>query len=107
MFNSSLVHLLLVALLICYKVVLAVDDQYFNACRAGDIAKVKDYLDSGISASSRDIGIIIAAGRGQTEVVKLLLKNGANVEDSTSFGIFEGKTALCWASSQGRYSFNL
>ena len=50
------------------------------------------------------IGIIIASGRGQTEVVKLLLKNGANVEDSTSFGIFEGKTALCWASSQGRYS---
>lgn len=54
MLNSSLVHLLLVALLICYKVVFAVDDQYFNACRAGDIAKVKDYLDSGISASSRD-----------------------------------------------------
>ena len=38
-------------------------------------------------------------------MVKLLLKNGANVEDSTSFGIFEGKTALCWASSQGRYSY--
>ena len=47
-------------------------------------------------------GIIIASGRGQLEIIKLLLKYGANVEDGTSFGIFEGKTALCWASSQGR-----
>lgn len=57
MLNSSiLMPLLLVALLICYQVALAVvvDDQYFSACRAGDIAKVKDYLDSGVSASSRD-----------------------------------------------------
>jgi hypothetical protein len=53
---SALTPLLLVALLlICYTVAaLAVDDQYFSACRAGDIAKVKDYLDSGVSASSRD-----------------------------------------------------
>ena len=53
MLNSSILMPLL--LLICYQVALAVvDDQYFSACRAGDIAKVKDYLDSGVSASSRD-----------------------------------------------------
>lgn len=36
------------------------------------------------------------------EVLKLLLKHGAIVEDATSMGLFEGKTALCWAASQGR-----
>jgi hypothetical protein len=48
------------------------------------------------------VGLIIASGRGQVETVKLLLKYGANIEDHTSSGIFEGKTAICWASSQGR-----
>ena len=54
MLNSSILMPLLL-LICCYQVALAVvDDQYFSACRAGDIAKVKDYLDSGVSASSRD-----------------------------------------------------
>ena len=36
------------------------------------------------------------------EVLKLLLKHGAIIEDATSMGLFEGKTSLCWAASQGR-----
>jgi ankyrin repeat protein len=36
------------------------------------------------------------------EILKLLIKHGAFIEDATSFGLFEGKTAICWASSQGR-----
>lgn len=32
----------------------------------------------------------------------MLLEHGANAEDTTQFGLFEGKSALCWAASQGR-----
>lgn len=40
-------------------------------------------------------GIIIASGRGgHVEIMKLLLSYGANPEDATSIGIFEGKTAI-------------
>ena len=84
----------------------AVDEAFFSSCRVGDVAKVKSYLEAGVSASSRDVrgntGMIIAAGRGQNEVIKLLLSYGASVEDASSMGIFEGKNAISWACSQGR-----
>ena len=51
---SSLISLLLIAFNLYDRVILAVDEQFFSACRSGDIAKVKDYLDSGVSASSKD-----------------------------------------------------
>lgn len=83
-----------------------VDEQFFMSCRSGDTDTVHTYLESGTPVSSRDSkgnnAIIIASGRGKTEVIKLLIKYGANVEDYTLTGLFEGKSALCWASSQGR-----
>jgi hypothetical protein len=75
-----------------------VDEHFFQSCRTGDQATVKQYLDSGVSVHSRDgkgnTAIIIASGRGQTEIIKLLLAYGANPEDATALGIFEGKSSI-------------
>lgn len=92
--------------IICFTAVWAVDEAFFSSCRVGDVNKVKSFLEAGVSANSRDIrgntGMIIASGRGQNEVIKLLLAYGANVDDASSMGIFEGKTSISWACSQGR-----
>lgn len=73
------------------------DDVYFNACRVGDIEVIKNYLEKS-SPHNRDSKgnscLIIAAGRGQIEIIRILLAHGANVEDATMSGIFEGKTAI-------------
>lgn len=83
-----------------------ISEEFFNSARLGDIEKLKKYMSSGVTLHSRDpkgnTPIIIAAGRGQVEVIKFLLENRANPEDVTESGLFEGKSALCWAASQGR-----
>jgi ankyrin repeat protein len=75
-----------------------VDEKYFSSCRTGDVPIVKQYLDSGISVHARDdkgnTGIIIASGRGQVEIIRLLVSYGADPSDATAKGIFEGKTVL-------------
>lgn len=74
-----------------------VDDAFYYACRVGDIEVIKSYLEK-ISVHSRDSKgntcLVIAAGRGQVEILRLLIAHGANVEDATMSGIFEGKTAI-------------
>eukprot|EP01035_Chromulina_nebulosa_P021116 gene21116-27362_t len=64
------------------------------------------FIINGGDVSSRDLkgntAIIIASGRGKTDVIKILLDHGANPEDITAIGLFEGKSALSWACSQGR-----
>jgi ankyrin repeat protein len=83
-----------------------VDELFFVSCRNGDVDKVKAFLEAGVHVSSRDsksnTGLIIASGRGQSDVVRLLLSYGASVDENTLVGLFEGKTALNWACSQGR-----
>lgn len=64
-------------------------DEFWKACRNGDVASVRKFLDSGMDANTRfDAGITpigAAAARGQAEVVKLLLERGAdpNLRDDT------------------------
>eukprot|EP00597_Dinobryon_sp_UTEXLB2267_P007464 CAMPEP_0170085374 /NCGR_PEP_ID=MMETSP0019_2-20121128/20273_1 /TAXON_ID=98059 /ORGANISM="Dinobryon sp., Strain UTEXLB2267" /LENGTH=314 /DNA_ID=CAMNT_0010301803 /DNA_START=456 /DNA_END=1400 /DNA_ORIENTATION=+ len=43
-----------------------------------------------------------AASQGRTEVVKLLISKGVDVNYVSQTGSFKGKSALMWASSQGR-----
>ena len=73
-------------------------DGFFQLCRSGDLNGIRAYLDTGGVVSRRDArgntGIIIASGRGQTDVIKLLLNNGGNLNDYSLSGIFEGKSAL-------------
>lgn len=90
--------LLILQLCIALCVSVGVDEAFFTSCRTGDIATVKSFLESGVSVHARDskgnTGLIIASGRGQLEVVRILLANGANIDDGTLSGIFEGKTPI-------------
>ena len=82
------------------------DDTFFNSAREGDTKYIEAYLEANPSlVSVRDSrgnnAVVIAAGRGRIEVLKILLKYRANPEDHTNSGLFEGKSALSWAASQG------
>jgi hypothetical protein len=82
------------------------DDTFFNSAREGDTKYIEAYLEANPSlVSVRDSrgnnAVVIAAGRGRIEVLKVLLKYRANPEDHTNSGLFEGKSALSWAASQG------
>lgn len=82
------------------------DDSFFNSAREGDTKYIEAYLEANPSlVSVRDSrgnnAVVIAAGRGRIEVLKILLKYRANPEDHTNSGLFEGKSALSWAASQG------
>jgi len=79
---------------------------FWAACRNGEVAKVREFLDSGISVNARfDAGItplFAAAMRGQVEVAKLLVERGADLslrDDSyrmTPLGaaLFSGQPAV-------------
>lgn len=81
-------------------------DSFFNAARTGDLALFLEHLAAGMPVSRRDAkgntALIIAAGRGQTEIIRHLLQAGVSPDESTSEGLFETKSALCWSASQGR-----
>lgn len=81
-------------------------DSFFNAARTGDLAVFLEHLAAGMPVSRRDAkgntALIIAAGRGQTEIIKHLLQAGALPDEATSEGLFFSKSALCWSASQGR-----
>lgn len=84
-----------------------IHEPFFQSARIGNMdILLNNYMNKGFDVSSRDskgnTALIIASGRGQTEVIKTLLDYGANVEESTAIGLFEGKSALSWAASQGR-----
>jgi uncharacterized protein len=78
---------------------------WFNAARQGDV-EVLEKMIGKVDVHARDAkgntAIVIASGRGQVEIIKILIAAGANVEDTSSEGLFEGKSCLMWASSQGR-----
>lgn len=95
----------------CINIVGEADDKFFSSAREGDVKLVEAYLEANPThVSSRDSrgnnAMVIAAGRGRLEVLKVLLKYRANPEDHTNSGLFEGKSALSWAASQGAGYFN-
>ncbi len=61
-----------------------------DACFKGDISKVKTLISSGADLNSKDKNgipaLVIATYLGRTEIVKLLLDGGANVNDRISGG---------------------
>lgn len=56
---------------------------FWAACRNGDNAKVKEFLDAGLSPDAQfDAGVtplLAAVSRGQLETVKLLVERGASL----------------------------
>jgi ankyrin repeat protein len=90
---------------------IVIDEKFFNSAREGDAKYVEAYLKANPTlVSARDgrgnNALVIAAGRGKIDVLKVLLKYRANPEDYTNSGLFEGKSALSWAASQGANILN-
>jgi ankyrin repeat protein len=74
------------------------NDDFWEAVRAGDVALVTTLLDKGADVNAKfrygTTALFKAAERGHTEVVKLLLARGADV---TVKDTFYGATAMTWA----------
>ena len=96
-------------IILTFAVTLLADDAFFSASRQGQIDILQDMLNQGFDVTSVDAkgnsAVIIASGRGRVEVLKLLFAHNANVESYTLQGLFQGKTALMWACSQGIFQY--
>lgn len=77
------------------------EDEFFNACRKGDVNKVKELLEKGMNTNIQDkFGIsplMIAVGRPDKEIALLLIANGANVNSLDS----NGRSVMDWAELGG------
>lgn len=76
----------------------ALNDEFFEAVRKGDVAAVKATLDKGADVNAKfrygSTALFKAAERGHAPVVKLLLERGADVKVKDTF---YGATAMTWA----------
>jgi ankyrin repeat protein len=77
-------------------------DALRRAASSGDLAKVKELLDTGADINAANsyggTALSFAADRGHTEVVKLLLERGADVNAKDRF---YGARPLDWAAGDG------
>ena len=78
------------------------NNQLFEAARAGDAALVASLLDKGADVNAKfrygTTALFKAAERGHVNVVKLLLERGA---DATIQDTFYSATAMTWALNKG------
>lgn len=98
----------LICVLFCASVIVAQDpkqqlnDQFWEAVRAGDVALVTSLLDKGADVNAKfrygATALFKAAERGHVEVVKVLLARGADV---TVKDTFYNATAMTWALDNG------
>jgi ankyrin repeat protein len=78
-------------------------DEFVNMARQGDISTMKLFLAAGINPNvednlfHRETALMVAAGKGHTEIVKLLLEMGANPDIQNDFN----GTALLNAAKEG------
>ncbi len=78
-------------------------DNFMNACRSGDLERVKKLIQGGIDVNFRRhkggrTGLMLAAKKNRLEVVEFLLASGA---DANLAGGGSGKTALIRAAELG------
>lgn len=98
---ASTLALLLPALAAAQDAKQQLNEQLYEAVRAGDAAQVRALLDRGADVNAKfrygATALFKAAEKGNVEVVKILLDRGAdvNVKDT-----FYGSTALGWASQK-------
>jgi hypothetical protein len=89
-------------LLVAVSFAFAQTDELFDAARRGDVAAVRTALDKGVPVDATwrygQTALFIAAGRGHTEVVRLLLARGAKADVKDSF---YGMTAIGAAAEKG------
>ena len=93
-------------IMICMVIPLAalsLDEQFIEACKAGDLSKVESLLEQGVHIEARDgsdhqTGLVFSANRGHFSIVKMLIKMGAEINATDD----KGWTALSEASYRGR-----
>jgi hypothetical protein len=94
------VRTIIFLLIACFGV--RASDALFDAARKGDLAAVRAALDSGVTVDATwrydQTALFIAAGRGHTDIVRLLLERGARADVKDSF---YGMTALGAAAEKG------
>lgn len=77
-------------------------DQLLEAARSGDLEQMKQIVDSGVDINSKteygSTALFFACDRGHFEIVKYLLKNGAEVDTKDTF---YNATPLTWAQANG------
>lgn len=84
---------------------LSLDEQFIEACKAGDLSKVESLLEQGAHIEARDgsdhqTGLVFSANAGHLSIVKMLIKRGAEINATDD----KGWTALSEASYRGRTS---
>ena len=86
------------------KISQKVKNEFVNACKMGDISKVEAMLKQGIDPNVTDdfgsTGLMVAAVNGHIEIIQLLLKYGANINQGyhgKGLAGLEGETALSYA----------
>ncbi|HEU4796922.1 MAG TPA: ankyrin repeat domain-containing protein, partial [Pyrinomonadaceae bacterium] len=82
----------------------ALNDEFFEAVRKGDVAAVTAALDRGADVNAKfrygSTALFKAAERGHAPVVKLLLDRGADVKVKDTF---YGATAMTWALDNSHF----
>ena len=78
-------------------------DAFYCACRKGELAGVRKYLQEGVNVNAANLAgwtaLMLAAYNGHEEIVAVLVAGGAetDLQDSGDYGA----TALHWAASKG------
>ena len=80
------------------------DDDFVEICKSGDTTKVEKEIINGANVESfsyqdhrKDSALMWATRKGQSEVVKILLQNGADINAKNLYGT----TALMWSARKG------
>ncbi|MGA9772951.1 MAG: ankyrin repeat domain-containing protein [Blastocatellia bacterium] len=102
MFSRRIFLTILALLLPVAAFAQSTNEDFFAAARKGDAAAVKAFLDKGVPVNAKTqygaTALSYACDKGHTEVVKLLIERGAdvNVKDT-----FYGEVPLGWALGKG------
>ena len=80
------------------------EEAFWRAAKTGDVAVVQQQLNAGIDVNSKTKygagALAYACDRGHTDVVRILLKSGADVNATDTF---YGFSAMDWAYSGGHH----
>lgn len=83
-------------------------DQLLEAARSGELERITQIIDSGVDINSKteygSTALFFACDRGHVEVVKYLLKNGAEVDAKDTF---YNATPMTWAQANGHDDITL
>ena len=75
-----------------------IQKSFLEACREGDIEKVKSLFEKGVDIETKNNALIYSSWHGYIEIVRLLLEEGVDIENKNNK---EVRTPLIAASCKG------